>query len=91
LEDWKIEKIDDQKMIFYKGKQYIPKDQELQRDILKLFHNHETARHPEELETWNNITGGQGLKSLSKTMSKDAESANNSRLTKIHHAHLSYQ
>jgi RNase H-like domain found in reverse transcriptase len=29
LEDWKIEEIDDQKMIFYKGKQYIPKDQEL--------------------------------------------------------------
>jgi RNase H-like domain found in reverse transcriptase len=29
LEDWKIEEVDDQKMIFYKGKQYIPKDQEL--------------------------------------------------------------
>jgi RNase H-like domain found in reverse transcriptase len=30
LEDWKMEEVDDQKMIFYKGKQYIPKDQELQ-------------------------------------------------------------
>jgi hypothetical protein len=29
LEDWKIEKVDDQKTIFYKGKQYVPKDQEL--------------------------------------------------------------
>jgi RNase H-like domain found in reverse transcriptase len=29
LEDWKIEEVDDQKTIFYKGKQYIPKDQEL--------------------------------------------------------------
>jgi hypothetical protein len=29
LEDWKIEEVDNQKTIFYKGKQYIPKDQEL--------------------------------------------------------------
>jgi hypothetical protein len=29
LEDWKIEEVNDQKTIFYKGKQYIPKDQEL--------------------------------------------------------------
>jgi hypothetical protein len=29
LEDWKIEEVDDQKTIFYKGKQYVPKDQEL--------------------------------------------------------------
>jgi hypothetical protein len=30
LEDWKIEEVDNQKMIFYKRKQYVPKDQELQ-------------------------------------------------------------
>jgi hypothetical protein len=53
LEDWKIEEVDNQKTIFYKGKQYIPKDQELQQDILKLFHDHETAGHPGELETYN--------------------------------------
>jgi RNase H-like domain found in reverse transcriptase/Integrase zinc binding domain len=53
LEDWKIEEVDDQKTIFYKGKQYVPKDQELRRDILKLFHNHKTAGHPGELETYN--------------------------------------
>jgi RNase H-like domain found in reverse transcriptase/Integrase zinc binding domain/Integrase core domain len=55
LEDWKIEEVDDQKTIFYKGKQYIPKDQELRRDILKLFHDHETAGHPGELETYNSV------------------------------------
>jgi hypothetical protein len=43
LEDWKIEEVDDQKTIFYKGKQYVPKNQELRWDILKLFHDHETA------------------------------------------------
>jgi hypothetical protein len=47
------EEVDDQKTIFYKGKQYIPKDQELWRDILKLFHNHEMVGHPGELETYN--------------------------------------
>jgi RNase H-like domain found in reverse transcriptase len=55
LEDWKIEEVDDQKTIFYKGKQYIPKDQELRRDILKLFHDHETAGHPGELEAYNSV------------------------------------
>jgi RNase H-like domain found in reverse transcriptase/Reverse transcriptase (RNA-dependent DNA polymerase) len=34
LEDWKIEEVNNQKTIFYKGKQYVPKDQELWRDIL---------------------------------------------------------
>jgi hypothetical protein len=29
LRDWKIEEVDDQKTIFYKRKQYVPKDQEL--------------------------------------------------------------
>jgi hypothetical protein len=30
LQDWKIEEIDGRKMIFFKGKNYIPKDLELQ-------------------------------------------------------------
>ena len=29
LEDWKIKEVDGRKTIFYKGKNYIPKDQEL--------------------------------------------------------------
>jgi Integrase zinc binding domain len=55
LEDWKIEEVNDQKMIFYKGKQYVPKDQELRWDILKLFHDHEMAGHPGGLETYNSV------------------------------------
>jgi Integrase zinc binding domain/Chromo (CHRromatin Organisation MOdifier) domain/Integrase core domain len=55
LEDWRIEEVDEKKTIFYKGKQYIPKDQELRWDILKLFHDHETAGHPGELETYNSV------------------------------------
>jgi RNase H-like domain found in reverse transcriptase/Integrase zinc binding domain len=55
LEDWKIEEVDDQKTIFYKGKQYVLKDQELWWDILKLFHDHETVGHPGKLETYNSV------------------------------------
>jgi hypothetical protein len=55
LQDWKIEEINGRKMIFFKGKNYIPKDLELQRDIVKMYHNHETAGHPGELETYNGI------------------------------------
>jgi Integrase zinc binding domain len=55
LQDWKIKEIDGQKTIFFKGKNYIPKDLELRRDIVKMYHNHKTAGHPGELETYNRI------------------------------------
>jgi hypothetical protein len=55
LQDWKIEEIDGQKTIFFKGKNYIPKDLELRRDIVKMYHNHKTGGHPGELETYNGI------------------------------------
>ena len=53
LADWKIEEVDGQKTMFYKGKNYIPKDQELWWDIVKMFHDHETAGHPGKLKTYN--------------------------------------
>jgi hypothetical protein len=53
LEDWKKEEIDGQKTIFFKGKNYIRKDLELRRDIVKMYHDHKTAGHPGELETYN--------------------------------------
>ena len=55
LEDWKIEEVEGRRTIFYKGKNYIPKDQELRRDMVKMYHDHETAGHPGELETYNSI------------------------------------
>jgi hypothetical protein len=55
LQDWKIGEIDGRKTIFFKGKNYILKDLELQRDIVKMYHDHETAGHPGELETYNEI------------------------------------
>jgi hypothetical protein len=55
LQDWKIEEIDGRKTIFFKGKNYIPKYLELRRDIVKMYHDHKTAEHPGELETYNGI------------------------------------
>ena len=34
---------------------YIPNDQELRRDTVKIFHDHETAGPPGELETYNSV------------------------------------
>ena len=55
ITDWKIEEVNGQKTIFYKGKNYITKDQDLRCDIVKMLHDHETAGHPGELETYNSV------------------------------------
>ena len=55
LEDWKLETIDDKKILFYKGKNYIPKDGNLCQDFVKNYHNLETAGHSGGLETYNLI------------------------------------
>jgi Integrase zinc binding domain len=55
LQDRKIEEIDGRKTIFFKGKNYILKDMELRWDIVKMYHDHKTAGHPGELETYNGI------------------------------------
>ena len=55
LEDWTLERMGDKNVLFFKGKNYIPRDDDLRRDIAKMFHDHETAGHPRELETFNSI------------------------------------
>ena len=53
LEDWQLEKHGEKNILFYKDKNYIPDDLDLQWDIVKIFHDHEMAGHPSELETYN--------------------------------------
>ena len=55
MEDWKLEDNDGKKVLFYKGKVYVPKDQDLRCDILELYHNHEIAGHLGELKTYNSV------------------------------------
>ena len=50
LDDREIEGWD---IVFFKGKNYIPWDDNLCWDITRLFHDHKTAGHPGELETYN--------------------------------------
>ena len=55
LPDWMVERIEGKQVLYYRGKNYIPKDEELCRDIAKMFHDHLTAGHPGELEMYNSI------------------------------------
>ena len=53
LGNWTIKKFEGWYIIFFKGKNYILWDDNLRWDITRQFHNHETAGHPGELETYN--------------------------------------
>ena len=55
LEDWTIENSNGRRLLFYKGKNYIPRNIDLRREILSNFHDHETAGHPGELGTFNAV------------------------------------
>ena len=55
LNDWTMEKFGDKNILFFKGKNYIPLDDNLWKDIANMFHDHPTAGHPGELETFNSI------------------------------------
>ena len=55
LPDWMVEHVEGRQVLYYQGKNYIPKDEELRRDIAKMFHDHPTAGHPGELEMYNSI------------------------------------
>ena len=53
LGDWTIKQFEGRNIIFFKGKNYIPCDDNLRRYITRMFHDHETAGHPGKLETYN--------------------------------------
>ena len=55
LKNWQLKKMNGWNILFYKGKNYIPWNIELQQDIVKSFHNHETAGHPGEIGTYNAV------------------------------------
>ena len=55
LSDWTTELLENNNVLFYKGRNYIPKDKELRMEITEKYHDSPTAGHPGELETFNAI------------------------------------
>jgi hypothetical protein len=55
LEDWEVKEFEGENILFYKGKNYVPIDVELWREIVKRYHDHQTAGHPGELQTFNAV------------------------------------
>ena len=55
LEDWTTQEFEGKNILFYQGKNYIPKDYKLQREITSQFHEKITVGHPGEIETLNAI------------------------------------
>jgi hypothetical protein len=83
LMDWEVEEFKGENVLFYKEKNYVPINVELQREIVQRYHDHPTAGHLQTFNAARNIIGGQDFESLSRTMSKDVEHVNNSKLTEI--------
>ena len=81
LKDWKIERINEDEVLYYKDKLYIPKDIPLRWDILKMFHDHKTAGHPGELETYNSVRQHYWWPGLKSFVKNYVQLVNNSRLT----------
>ena len=83
LEDWTTQKFEGKDVLFYQGKNYIPKDYELRQEITSQFHDKVSAGHPGEIEMRStqsrNIIGGQECEVSSRTTLRAVESANNSR------------
>ena len=53
LSDWTTEDFEGKSILFYQGKNYIPKDYDLQKKIILRYHNLLSAGHPGEIETLN--------------------------------------
>jgi Integrase zinc binding domain len=53
LIDWEVEEFEGENILLYKGKNYVPIDAELHREIVRRYHDHPTAGHPGELQTFN--------------------------------------
>jgi hypothetical protein len=58
LMDWEVEEFEGENVLFYKRKNYVPIDAELQREIVQRYHDHPdhpTTEHPGELQTFNTV------------------------------------
>jgi hypothetical protein len=49
LMDWEVEEFEGENILFYKGKNYVPINAEIRREIVQRYHDHLTVGHPGEL------------------------------------------
>ena len=55
LEDWTTQEFEGKNVLFYQGKNYIPRDYELRCEITSQIHDRVSAGHPGEIEMLNAI------------------------------------
>jgi hypothetical protein len=55
LMDWKVEEFEEGNILFYKGKNYVPINTELHREIVRRYHDHPMVGHSGELQTFNAV------------------------------------
>jgi Integrase zinc binding domain len=55
LMDWEVEEFEGENILFYKRRNYMPIDAELQREIVGRCHDHLMVGHPGELQTFNAV------------------------------------
>jgi len=84
LEDWEVEEFEGKNILFYKGKNYVPIDGDLGREMSKDIttirwqDTQESFKHSMRLKS---IIGGLDYEFLSRTMSRVVELVNSSKLT----------
>ena len=79
LEDWKIEKVDGRKTIFYKGKNYIPKTKNYNKMWSKcttITKQQDTQGNWKPTTQYDNIIGGQDFEHLWRITYKAVECVN---------------
>ena len=91
LSDWTTEDFEEKSILFYQGKNYIPKDYNLQKRIVSWYHDLLSTRHPGEIKTLNAVKEHYWWPGMWTFMSKDVAYANNSRSTGTHQHHHSIQ
>jgi Integrase zinc binding domain len=87
LVDWEVEEFEGENVLFYKGKNYVPIDAELQREIVRRYHDHLTAGHPGELQTFNAVKEHHwwpGLQVFIKNYVQGCGTCQQFKLTEIH-------
>ena len=91
LEDWKIETTNGRNILFFKGKNYIPRNMDLQREIVKSFHDHETAGHQGKIGTYNAVQQHYwwpGLRTFVKNYISGCGTCQQFKIDKIGRAHV---